>query len=43
MKMESEEEKKKVMRNKFRLKEERIYIENDLSWEERNVQVKINK
>jgi len=25
------------------LKGESIYIENDLSWEERNVQVRINK
>jgi len=43
VKLESEEEKREVMRNKHRLKGEKIYIENDLSWEERNIQVKINK
>jgi len=43
IKLESEEEKKEVMRNKHRLKGEKIYIENDLSWEERSIQVKINK
>jgi len=43
VKLESEEEKREVMRNKHRLKGEKIYIENDLSWEERNTQVKINK
>jgi len=43
VRLESEEEKKEVMRNKHRLKGEKIYIENDLSWEERNTQVKINK
>jgi len=31
------------MRNKFRLKGENIFVENDLSWEEKNIQVKINK
>jgi len=43
VKLESEEEKREVMRNKHRLKGEKIYIENDLSWEERNTQIKINK
>jgi len=31
VKMKSEEEKREVMRNKFRLKGKSIYIENDLS------------
>jgi len=43
VRLESEEEKRKVMRNKYRLKGENIFVENDLSWEERNIQVKINK
>jgi len=43
VRLESEEEKKEVMRNKYRLKGENIFIKNDLSWEERNVQVKINR
>jgi len=42
VRLEDEETKKKVMRNKSRLKGENIFIENDLSWEERNVQGKIN-
>jgi len=41
--LENEEEKKKVMKNKCKLKAESIYIKNDLSWKERNVQVRINK
>jgi len=43
VKLESEEVKKKVMRNKYRLKGDKIFIENDLSWEERKVQEKINR
>jgi len=43
VRLENEEEKREVMQNKFRLKGENIFIENDLSWEERNVQIKINK
>jgi len=35
--------KREVMRNKFRLKGEKMYVENDLSWEERNTQIKINR
>jgi len=31
------------MQNKFRLKWESIFIENDLSWEGRNVQMRINR
>jgi len=40
--LESDEEEKEIMRNKHKLKGVRIFIENDLSWEERNIQVKIN-
>lgn len=39
----SEKVKKKVMRNKFKLKGEKIFIKNDLSWEERKIQDKINR
>jgi len=38
-----EERKKEVMRNKFKLKGGRIFIENDLSFEERKVQEKMSK
>lgn len=31
------------MRNKFILKGEKIFIENDLSWEKRKIQKKINR
>jgi len=43
IRLKNEEEKKEVMKNKYKLKEESIYIENDLSWEERNIQVRIYK
>jgi len=39
----SEEDKREVMSNKFRLKGGNIFVENDLSWEERSIQAKINK
>lgn len=39
----SEKVKKEVMRNKFKLKGEKIFIKNDLSWEERKIQDKINR
>lgn len=38
--LENKEVKKEVMRNKFILKGEKIFIENDLSWEERKIQEK---
>lgn len=38
--LENKEVKKQVMRNKFILKGEKIFIENDLSWEERKIQEK---
>lgn len=31
------------MRNKFKLKGEKIFIKNDLNWEERKIQDKINR
>lgn len=31
------------MRNKFKLKGEKIFIENNLSWEKRKIQEKINR
>lgn len=37
------EDKKKEMSNKNKLKGERIFIENDLSWEERKIQEKMNR
>jgi len=43
VRLENEEEKKEVIKNKYKLKRESIYIENDLRWEERNVQVSIYK
>ncbi|XP_024888803.1 uncharacterized protein LOC112465472 [Temnothorax curvispinosus] len=36
-----EEDKKEVMRNKYKLKGGNIFIENDLTWEERKVQEEI--
>lgn len=39
----SEEEKKEIKRNKYKLKGEKVFIENDLSWEERRVQEEMNK
>lgn len=43
VKLESEKVKKEVMRNKFKLKGEKIFFKNDLSWEERKIQDKINR
>lgn len=40
-KIENEEKKKEITANKNRLRGERVFIENDLSWEERKVQEKI--
>jgi len=42
VRLESEKRKKEIMRNKYKLKGEQIFIETDLSWEERNTQAKIN-
>lgn len=43
VKLEKEEEKLQVLRNKSKLKGKRIFIKKDLTWEERRVQEKINK
>lgn len=40
VKLENEDKKKEIMSNKNKLKGERIFIENDLSWEERKIQEK---
>lgn len=41
IKLGNVETKKEIMRNKSKLKEEIIFIENDLNWEERKIQKKI--
>lgn len=41
--VEEEEVKKIIMKNKKKLKGKRIFIENDLSWEERKIQEKIGR
>lgn len=41
-KLNTEEEKREIMKKKNRLKGGSIFIENDLSWEERKVQERIN-
>lgn len=43
VKLENEEGKLQILRNKSKLKGERIFIEKDLTWEERRIQEKINK
>lgn len=43
VKVDNEESKKKVMKNKYKLKEGNIFIENDLTWEERKIQEKIGR
>lgn len=43
VKLSSEEEKKEVMSNKSKLKDRSIFIEHDLSWEDRQRQMRINK
>lgn len=42
VKLENKTQKKKIMINKSRLKGESAYIENDLCWEDRKIQEKIN-
>lgn len=42
-KLENEEMKRVIIGNKNRLKGKEIYIENDLSWEERKIQEEINR
>lgn len=41
-KLVDEETKKEVMRNKNKLKENNIYIKNDLTWEEKKIQERIS-
>jgi len=41
-KLGSEEEKREMMRNKNRLKKDQFFIENDLTWEKRKTQERIN-
>lgn len=43
VRLENVESKREIMRNKFKLKGEKIFIENDLSWEERKIQERINR
>lgn len=43
VRLENKEVKKGMMRNKFKLKGEKIFIENNLSWEKRKIQEKINR
>ncbi|XP_039303405.1 golgin subfamily A member 6-like protein 1 [Solenopsis invicta] len=43
IKLDNEEGKKEIMRNKYKLKGENLYIENNLSWEERKVQERIHR
>lgn len=43
VKLENEIQKKVIMRNKNKLKGEKIFIENDLCWEDRKVQEEMNK
>lgn len=43
VKLEDVESKKEIMRNKFKLKGEKIFIENYLSWEKRKIKERINR
>lgn len=43
VKLEGVESKKEIMRNKFKLKGEKIFIENYLSWEKRKIKERINR
>lgn len=43
VKLDREETKREIMRNKNKLKWETIYIENDLTWEERKTQERISR
>jgi len=42
-KIEGENKKREIMMNKYKLKGERMFIENDLTYEERKVQEKLGK
>lgn len=43
VKLDRKETKREIMRNKNKLKGETIYIENDLTWEERKIQERISR
>ncbi|XP_077278817.1 uncharacterized protein LOC143906545 isoform X2 [Temnothorax americanus] len=43
VKVGSEEEKAKIMRNKWKLRDENTWIDEDLTWEERRIKWKINQ
>jgi len=43
VKLEGEEGKKEVMKNKYKLKGERVFIENDLTYEEKKIQEKMSR
>jgi len=43
VKMDSEKRKKEIMKMKSKLKGDRLFIENDLSFEERKVQEKLSR
>jgi len=43
VKIEDEEGNKEIMKNKNKLKGDRLFIENGLSFEERKIQEKISK
>lgn len=42
-KIENEDKKWEIMQNKYRLRGEQIFIDSDLSWEERKIQERINR
>jgi len=37
IKMGSKEEKRRILQSKWRLKREKVWIEEDLTWEERRI------
>ncbi|KYN18391.1 Lysosomal aspartic protease [Trachymyrmex cornetzi] len=41
--LENEKVKRDIMGNKYKFKGEQVYVENDLSWEERKIQEQINR
>lgn len=43
VKLENEEMKKKIIRNKWRLRGEEVWIEEDLTWEERRTKWKMRQ
>lgn len=43
VKVGSEEEKSRIMRNKWKLRDESTWIEEDLTWEERKIKWRVNQ